>query len=203
MREAVRRSLIGGARSSAGESVKERNGDHTTIVPLDRDHGITYPTTAGGRSARPGVARDDSNLPVIYADTEEMLALFIRQPYAELILQGIKTLRFRSGHTVKTPVGRSGSSALDLRLDLMEAGFEAGDFFRQLVDQAFEGNHRQPTDARVFGLIDSQGLVALLQFAQPRPRVEEFDFVVEHHGTTSIIPLVRCNRSTAKKRSTK
>src|SRR5437016_13635223 len=82
--------------------------------------------------------------------------------------------------------------------DSMEAGFEAGDLFRQLVDQALQGNHRQSADASVFGKIDAQRFVSLLQFPQLGPCVDYFAFVVECHRMTSITPLVRSVRPTAE-----
>ncbi len=45
------------------------------------------------------VVREQVNAPHAYADTPVMLALSIRQPYAELILRGVKTVEYRSRPT--------------------------------------------------------------------------------------------------------
>jgi hypothetical protein len=65
------------------------------------------------------------------------------------------------------------------RSDVVQAGFESGDFFRQLVDQTLQGHHRQSADARILREIDAKGLITLLQFARLGPRIEQFSFVVE------------------------
>ena len=37
------------------------------------------------------------------------------------------------------------------RSDVVKARFETGDFFRELVDKALEGERREFADARIFG----------------------------------------------------
>ena len=79
----------------------------------------------------------------------------------------------------------------------MVMGVVDGDFFGELVDEAFVGVHRGATKFHVPAVLTAQRFVTFFQDAKFGLGICQFNVVGERHKTTSIMPLrtfIRCRK---------